>query len=320
MDTVHEKVRSDEAEDASRRAWNRSAQMPREVLEGSTYDAVAALHGISRTAVERRIKVVATRLASAVHIQGLNVQGASFVGRLRSHRSALIAALEDLVEPLPHSTRRPRILSDEEIAAGAIRIRSRSPQPLEDLALYYLLFASGARPLEIARLQLTDYLAPDGAVRAASELRAELAITGRARPLYFRSERLNSAIDQYLARRLQLNHGLGPDDRYRGLDPLSRLFLSASGQGFEILAYGADGQRRFRCRVIQETYRKIWRYADFKNFATLAARHTVADRLYARGADEMQVGLLLGISERAAVREMFPRRLPTLDRLTDDLV
>jgi conjugal transfer mating pair stabilization protein TraG len=52
----------------------------------------------------------------------------------------------------------------------------------------------------------------------------------------------------------------------------------------------------------------------------LDVRHTVADRLYARGADEMQVGLLLGISERAAVREMFPRRLPTLEQLTRDLV
>jgi hypothetical protein len=34
----------------------------------------------------------------------------------------------------------------------------------------------------------------------------------------------------------------------------------------------------------------------------------------------MQVGVLLGISERGAVREMFPRRLPSLDELTDELV
>ncbi|MBI5720691.1 MAG: hypothetical protein KIT17_26850 [Rubrivivax sp.] len=46
----------------------------------------------------------------------------------------------------------------------------------------------------------------------------------------------------------------------------------------------------------------------------------MADRLNARGADEIQVGLLLGISERAAVREMFPRRLPSLDELTEELV
>lgn len=76
-----------------------------------------------------------------------------------------------------------RILSEEDIATGARRVRARSPHPLEDLALYYLLLATGARPLEIARFQVSDYLAPDGVVRASSELRAELAITGRARPL-----------------------------------------------------------------------------------------------------------------------------------------
>ena len=52
----------------------------------------------------------------------------------------------------------------------------------------------------------------------------------------------------------------------------------------------------------------------------LTARHTVADRLYARGADEGQIGLLFGIGDRRAVREQFPRRLPNLDALTRDLV
>jgi predicted transcriptional regulator len=46
----------------------------------------------------------------------------------------------------------------------------------------------------------------------------------------------------------------------------------------------------------------------------------VADRLYTRGADEAQVGLLLGISERSAVKEQFPRRKHTMEELTRDLV
>lgn len=297
--------------------------MLRAVLSGDTYDDVAHKHGTTRTSVERRIKALAVRVARRVAIAGLNEDGAAFVRRLRANREALLEALESLADeelaaaPEVHAV---RILTEEDIASGARRVGGRSPHPLEDLALYYLLLATGARPLEIARLQVLDYLASTGEVRAASVLRAEVTITGRARPLNFRSGRLNAAIDEYLAMRVRLGVGIGSDDQYRGLDPASRLFLSPSGHGFEIVAYGAEGQRRFRCRAIQETYRKIWRYADFKNFTTLVARHTVADRLYARGADEAQVGLLLGISERAAVREMFPRRLPTLEQLTEDLV
>lgn len=297
--------------------------MLREVLAGDTYDVVASRHGITRTGVERRIKALAARVAASESISGLNADGVSFVRRLRANREAVLAALARLEtdsDSHPVAPRQIRILSEHEIAAGANRLRARSQHPHEDLALYYLMLATGARPLEIARLQVFDYLAPDGAVRTASELRAESAITGRPRPLYFRSERLNAVLGEYLARRAQLKQGIGPDAQYRGLDPLSRLFLSPTGQGFEILAYGVEGQRRFRCRAIQEAYRAIWRNAGFKNLTTLAVRHTVANRLYARGADEMQVGVLLGISERGAVRGMFPRRLPSLDELTDELV
>jgi len=62
------------------------------------------------------------------------------------------------------------------------------------------------------------------------------------------------------------------------------------------------------------------RYAQLKHVTPLTVRHTLAQRLYARGADESQVGLLLGIADRSAVRDQFPRQLPTLDALTTDLV
>lgn len=310
------------AEEAAGPAAGLSETLLREVLAGDTYDMVAARHGISRTGVERRIKTLAAQAAACVGIAGLNTDGTAFVRRLRAHREAVLAALARLEARGPPQpiAQEIRILSPEEVADGTVRLRARSTNPIEDLALYFLMLATGARPLEIARLQVLDYLAPDGTVRAASELRAEVAITGRARPLQFRSARLNTAIGDYLTYRVQRRLGVGQDDRYRGLDPLSRLFLSPTGQGFEILVYADGGQRRFRCRAIQEAYRKIWRCAGFRNLTTLDARHTVADRLYARGADEMQVGLLLGIGERAAVRQMFPRQLPSLEHLTGDLV
>jgi hypothetical protein len=43
----------------------------------------------------------------------------------------------------------------------------------------------------------------------------------------------------------------------------------------------------------------------------LSVRRTFVARLYDRGADEDQVGAVLGIGERRAVREQFPRARPT---------
>lgn len=212
------------------------------------------------------------------------------------------------------------ILNDREIAEGAQRIRGRSHQPREDLGLYYILLATGARPLEIARLEVRDYLDADGRVRIASEFRPEVAINGRSRPLFFRSKKLDEELGGYLAERVAGKLGLGIDATYRGLHPTSRLFLSSSGRGFEITPYGKDGRKHFQCRGVVEAYRKIFRYAEFENITALRARHTVAAKLYARGADETQVGLLLGIAEPSAVRAQFPRDSRTLEALVVDLI
>lgn len=101
---------------------------------------------------------------------------------------------------------------------------------------------------------------------------------------------------------------------------MSRLFLSSSEVGFQVTPYGEKGQRRFQCRAIQEVYRKLFRYAEFENVTVLGIRHTVAQRLYARGADESQVGLLLGIAARSAVRQQFPRLLLPIEELASELV
>jgi integrase len=300
--------------------WQASVRMLHALLDGSTYEEVAEQHGLARTAVQRRIKTLARHAASIAGIKGLNEDGAAFVSRLRLHRSAVLAAVANLTGPPPQEARDRRVLSEEEVAKGAARIRVRSQQAQEDTALFYLLLATGARPLEVARLEVRDYLNADGTVRRTSSLRAEFAINGRSRPLFFRSARLDEAMDAYLGQRIRRGLSMSGAAAYRGLVPDSRLFLSASGEGFEIKPYGVGAQRRFLCRGIQETYRKIFHYAELEKVTALTIRHTVADRLYRRGADEMQVGLLLGITERSAVREQFPRPQPSLDELTDDLI
>jgi integrase len=290
------------------------------VLDGETYDAVAARVGVTRTAVERRIKAVAVQLSQCVGIEGLNRDATAFVQRLRQHRAAILAALDDF-EPAPSfGPRASRIVSNEEISRAAQRIKGRSSRPWHDQALFYLLFATGARPLEIARLEVRDYLNPDGSVRIASELRAEAAISGKARPLYFTSARLDAVLERYLSERVERGLRLGEPTAYRGLDPHSPLFLSPDGEGFRIASYGEDGQRRHLCRPILEAYRKLFRYAELRDVTPLSVRLTLVSRLYERGGDEEHVGLLLGISARSAVRELFPRPRPTIPELMREVV
>lgn len=298
-----------------------SIEMLRAIIGGETYEMVALRFGVSRTAVERRIKSIAVQLTQAVGVDGLKEEGAAFVRRLRLHRDAILVALEDFEPQAPTGTRPARVLSAQEVAQGAVRIKGRTSRTWHDLALYYLLFATGLRPLEIARLEVRDYLQADGGVRRESELRAEAAINGKLRPLYFSSGRLDDALAAYFRERCQSGHGLGEPDAYRGLDPGSRLFLSPSGVPYQIAPNNdAPGQNRYVCRALLEIYRKLFRYAELKGMSAQSARLTVMSRMYERGADEDQVGAILGIGERSAVRELLPRPRPTLAELLDELI
>ena len=290
------------------------------VIDGGTYDAVAQSFGITRTAVERRVKAVAGRIARQNGIDGLNEGAIHFVDRLRQRRDAVVAALQRFEPHRPEAAAAARVMSAQEVEQAALRIRSRSPHWPRDIALFYMLLATGARPLEIARMEVGDYLNPDGSVRRQSEVRAVVSTTGRCRPLYFSSRRLDAALDDYFAERLARGHGTAAGGDYRGLAADSRLFLNAFGEGFPITRYGEPSQQRYLCRGMQAACRKIFRYAGLDWATPLSIRHTVVARLYGRGADEEQIGLVLGINDRGAVREMFPRCRPTIAQLVDELV
>lgn len=297
-----------------------SIKMLRAVAGGETYEVVAERFGVSRTAVERRIKTIAVQLTQLVGVDGLKEEGAAFVRRLRLHREAIETAIQKF-SPLPPVSGRPaRVLSPTEVDQGAIRIKGRTSRTWHDLSLYYILFSTGLRPLEIARLEVRDYLNSDGSVCRESELRAEAAINGKIRPLYFSSRRLDDALDAYFRERLDRGHGLGQADAFRGLEPRSRLFLSLTGEAYLIASNGEPGQNRYVCRALLEIYRKLFRYAELKGLSSQSARLTVMSRMYERGADEDQVGAILGIGERSAVRELLPRPKPTLAELLDELI
>ncbi|MES2260928.1 MAG: site-specific integrase [Pseudomonadota bacterium] len=297
-----------------------STAMLKAVIAGKTYNDVAAEHGVTRTAVERRIKLLALRLNREVGIEGLNQQGLGFVRRLRACSAAILKALSRYTPTMLSEKRVGRILSNEDIDLAVRRTRARSGCPRRDVALLYILLSSGARPLEVARLEVRDYLHTDGGVREQSTIRQEVAINRHARPLFFASRTVVDAIDGYLAERARQQFGTGTCAQYRGLDPCSRLFLTETGAPFEIVSYGQPGQQRFLCRGMLDTYRNIFRRIGLEGLSALNLRRTVAARLAERGATEDQIGEILGISELKSVRELLPNMRRPLHAVVRELV
>ena len=295
-------------------------EMLKAVIDGKTYDAVAIDHGVTRTAVERRIKACALKLSKEVGIDGINEEGTAFVQRLRTCRAAITAALERYTPGSPPKRCAGRILTDDDIAFVVHRTRMRSNSPQRDVALLYVLLSTGARPLEIARLEVRDYLNPDGSVKEESMMRAEVAVNRKARPLFFVSTKTKEAVDCYLADRPHRKKDTDKLSGFRGLVPHSRLFLTESGEPFDIVSYGESGQTRFLCRGILDAYRKIFRRTGLEGVSALNVRRTVAARLFERGADVDQIGEVLGISEMKSVRELLPKVRQPLQAVMRELV
>jgi len=284
-----------------------------------TYDTVAAAYGLTRTAIEHRVKRLARLLQRKVGIDGLNLEATGYVHKLREAKREVEAALTrfeegDVLPEMP-----PRILSDQEVRTMIHRAGRHSSFPLRDMALIHIVLATGARPLEVARLEIGDYLNPDGSVRASSVMRAAASVNRKERPLFFRSAAAVKAIDAYLGFRLiQQGKVLLSDVPYRGFEPMDRLFLNDCGQPYVVLCYGVEeGGSRFLCRQMLDTYRRIFKRIDMHGLSALILRRTVAVRLHARGADEEQIGLVLGITEKQAVRELLPRRPEIVELMTN---
>jgi integrase len=288
------------------------------VLAGETYDVVAATYGLTRTAIEHRVKRLAKLLQRQVGIQGLNPEATGYVHKLRAFRGQVEAAIVRFEAGETAPIAPPLVLSDKDVRTMIYRAGQRSPTALRDMALIHVVLATGARPLEVARLEIVDYLNFDGSVRSCSEMRASVSVNRKVRPLFFRCAPAVKAINAYLEHRLA-ESGRSPDSGvpYRGFAPSDRLFLNDAGMPYVVHCHEVDGRPRFLCRQMLDTYRKIFKRINIHGMSALTLRRTVACRLDARGADEEQIGLILGITEKQAVRELLPRRPDMVELMTD---
>ena len=287
--------------------------------EGATYREVAARYRVRHSTVERQIKSLLLHVSRQRPIRGLDDLPFVSLGLLRRSAPVVMEAVRGFS---PNDQRRSTpapMFGEEQVAAGVHRLRRLSSNPNRDVALLYILLCTGAKPLEIARMLVRDYLNHDGTVRGESELRQQAAIGGHARPLYFGSARACAAIDSYLEERSRRKVGLGSKGAYRGLDPESALFLTEHCRPFEVRPRSVRDPRP-TSPVLIATYRVILHRAGWEGVTAQAVRRIVAHRLTEKGADKQQVGQLLGLASNRSVKRLLQRPPQPLKSLVKDLV
>ena len=303
----------------SQSSFEQSKQLLIEVLHGKTCLQVAAAAGLGRSAVDKRVKHLVQRIDSAVGIDGMDDDGLLSLIRLRARREEVMTALARF-DPAVVARPADAPLTVQQLHESVVKIRARSDNALRDIALFYCLFATGAKPIEIARLEVGDYLNPDGSVRRSSEMRAAVAASGTARVLYWRSPFLCDALDAYLAKRVARGHGTAHGSQYRGLNPASRLFLTEAGDAFEVSTRHTSGRGKSQCWGIHKVFRALLRRGGLKGMTPLAARRTFALRLRELGADDAEIGELVGVKDARALRALFGAGRRSLHDIAADVL
>jgi integrase len=284
----------------------------------STYRQAGKDFQVGHSTVERQVKSLLTLVAREQGIPGIDDPSLTSLALLR-HRACDVMTAVRAFEPGPLPAPRRHCVEVDDIEAAIARLRRRTQNANRDAALLYVLFCTGAKPLEIARLTVSDYLEADGSVRAHSALRPEAAARSHSRPLYFQSARACAAVDAYLEERRRRRLGLGTAERYRGLDPRSALFLTERGHGFEVRARSPTDSRSTSPLLIA-TFRKIFERAGWHGVTTQSVRRQVAQRLSERGADDQQVAAFLGLSHVRSVKRLLQHEPLAIEQLVKDLV
>jgi integrase len=174
----------------------RSLEMLRQMLDGRSYHDIGQDMGLSRSGVGKRVKAIESEIRRTVGVGRLPRRGpitTADMRRLREHYRVAMAKYLSAGEVRSRVAR--EALTDTEIERVADLTRKRSACALRDVALLYMLFVTGAKPLKIARLRVADYLDEVGSVRSDSLISEEVAVTRRARPLVFVAPELTSAIE-----------------------------------------------------------------------------------------------------------------------------
>ncbi|PHV14142.1 hypothetical protein CSQ90_25185 [Janthinobacterium sp. BJB303] len=173
------------------------------MLQGQTYDQIAARFRVTNSTVSKSVSDLARDLQTVVGVVRLDEDSTPTAHLIRAHGKDYLKALEHFV-PLAKqaATTILPIITQAHIDQLVLHTARHSRCKQRDIALLLILIHTGARPNEIARLTVANYIDAAGQHRSPPWLPAGAASNGIARPLLLRDATVLYWLDAYLAWRL----------------------------------------------------------------------------------------------------------------------
>lgn len=212
-------------------------------------------------------------------------------------------------------TFRKETLSDHDIQQAATRICRIAAYPQLELAVFYLMLSTGARPLELARMRTRDVLTEDGTIRHRTQYAPFLPDSdASARPVFLECAAVRRALSVYATFRYRAGHGTTDTAGFRGLDPDSPFFADPQGNPYEIEITAGIQRDRHKCCGMLRTCRLVFRHARVPGICVAALRRTLAVRLRSQAASLDEICAALGLKDRREARALLDEPDPVVKR------
>src|SRR5215813_6823992 len=163
----------------------RGIEMLVRVLEETPYSVVAKEFGVGRSAVEKRVKDLERRVRHLIGVTGAGREEPLNIHQMRALRHEYLKAIDTFRNAQVAEKKLQRPITENDLARAAELTHRHSNCPTRDTALLYTVFATGAKPIEIARLRVRDYLTPDGVPVEEAVLDEQRAFNGKPRHIFF---------------------------------------------------------------------------------------------------------------------------------------
>lgn len=179
--------------------------------------------------------------------------------------------------------------------------------PVRNTALILVLYGTGMKLTEIARLPINRLLSAKGEFLEDSEVPAEIAYNGKARPLHWTNTKLISALEKYLEFRIRHRHAVTTrTGAYRSLDPDSPIFLTETGTPFKMVKRKTrKGAISYSCDTVGDTIKELHQKAGIEGATAESCRRTFAVRLHQKGFDLRHINELLGHETLKATKNLI---------------
>lgn len=179
--------------------------------------------------------------------------------------------------------------------------RATSRYPQRDVLILMIGHRAGLRVTETSRVTVADVMFPSGRLREEVSLRQDVTKNSKQRCCYFSNGDLITALEAYIAYRLDKGIGTELNDSkgYRGLLPDMPLIWSSRGGGMSqntkrrILESGE--QRDYKASDSTQAHlSKLYRAAGIPLGSSHSGRRTFAQRVLEKAGDIEVVATLLG--------------------------